>query len=164
MVTSPKPADWVTEVRAEKIICQVTGCDFTAAREPLEAAVREGLVRSRKINQASTTELHAKYWEDKDRAIQARNARERFEFHQGDLLHWLSPADDKPARRRGRPPEHDWEAFWIEAVSRADIDGLPERQADFERQMADWFEHEQGKAPSDSQIREKAGKLYARRR
>ena len=73
---------------------------------------------------------------------------------------FLSDSTDKPARRPGRPIIHDWEGFWIEAVRLADMDGLPDSQADFVRHMLDWFERTRGAAPVDSQVKEKASKLY----
>ena len=118
MAAPPKAADWITQVWAEKIVQEVTRCDLSDARESLEAAAREGQIRTRKISRHGPTELHAEYWE----------------------------------------------AMLIHAVLLADLDGLPDSQADFERHMTEWFENEQGKAPSVSQIRKMAGRLYAKRR
>ena len=39
-------------------------------------------------------------------------------------------------------------------------DGLPDSQADFVRHMLDWFETTRGAAPVDSQVKERASKLY----
>lgn len=82
-----------------------------------------------------------------------------FEVNYSDLLKWLNPTNRKTTA--GRPPIWDWEAFWIEAVLLANKpDGLPDTQAGFVEHMAVWFEGKHGASPSDSQIKERASKLY----
>ncbi len=168
MVAPPKPAKWVTFNEAEMIICDQTGCDSFKARPALEEALTEGDVGSRKqiSDQANPIELHPAYWTDEDRVMADRNNRTvTFEVHRGDLLRWLSPSADTATPRRGRPFKWDWDAFWVEVALVADtLDGLPKKQADLERHMADWFERIHGGAPSESQIREKAKRLYSAKR
>jgi hypothetical protein len=62
--------------------------------------------------------------------------------------------------RRGRKPIYSWEAFYLEAAVRIDQDGLPDKQADFEKQMSEWCENEWGKEPSESTLRDKISKIY----
>jgi hypothetical protein len=104
------------------------------------------------------------YGEPPSRAWAMREPNENeywyFEIRYDDLQAWLSP--EKPsAAGRGRPPKWDWEEFWIQTVLLADMpDGLPEKQSAFEENMAQWFTDTVGDSPPQSQIREKAGKLY----
>ena len=62
--------------------------------------------------------------------------------------------------KRGRPPTYDWSAFNVEIIVRADLDGLPESQAELERSMADWCQDQWGASPGDSTIREKILPIY----
>lgn len=65
----------------------------------------------------------------------------------------------------GRPPTHDWEGAIVHITTLANTpDGLPEgqgAQAKIERLMRDWFIHETGDAPSDSEIRKRARRVMA---
>ena len=62
--------------------------------------------------------------------------------------------------KRGRPPIYDWSAFFAEIIVRADLDGLPDSQAELERSMADWCQDQWGASPGDSTIREKISPIY----
>ncbi len=63
-------------------------------------------------------------------------------------------------RKRGRPPTYDWSAFFVEIIVRADLDGLPDSQAELERSMADWCQQTWDVSPGDSTIREKISPIY----
>src|SRR5262245_56214454 len=41
----------------------------------------------------------------------------------------LEPPSAPGGRRRGRPRDYDWDAFYVEVAVRADLDNLPEKQA-----------------------------------
>ena len=71
----------------------------------------------------------------------------------------VSPADSVPPLRN-RPTKYDWDAFFAEIVIRADLDGLPDVQADLERDMADWCLEHWGEQPSESTIRTKVSGIY----
>src|SRR5687768_13875436 len=60
----------------------------------------------------------------------------------------------------GRRRTYDWDAFFVEIAVRADLDGLPTAQADFEKQMASWCENTWGKQPAESAIRDKIAPIY----
>ena len=62
--------------------------------------------------------------------------------------------------RPGRKPKYDWDAFFAEIVVRADLDGLPDTQAELERTMADWCLDSWGEQPSESTIRSKVALIY----
>ncbi len=84
----------------------------------------------------------------------------QIELHYAELRAWLSPTKTTGAAI-GRPPEIDWQAFWIETAVLADLpDGLPESQAEFISRMQDWFENTGRKSPGKSTIKGKASKLY----
>ena len=46
------------------------------------------------------------------------------------------PKNEPSKPRRGRPTKYDWDAFFAEIAVRADLDSLPETQADLVRDMA----------------------------
>ena len=60
----------------------------------------------------------------------------------------------------GRPRRYDWDGFYTEIVAIADLDGLPEIQADLERRMAEWCSLNWGSEPSDEAIRQKIAPIY----
>lgn len=61
---------------------------------------------------------------------------------------------------RGRPPKYNWPEFYAEIAVLADLDGLPERQAELERQMAEWCQEKWGQEPSESEIRKHVSPIY----
>jgi len=63
-------------------------------------------------------------------------------------------------KKRGRPPIYDWSAFFVEIIVRADLDGLPDSQAELERSMADWCQQTWDASPGDSTIRDKISPIY----
>lgn len=60
----------------------------------------------------------------------------------------------------GRPAKWDWEACWVQTCVRVYLDGVPETQAELVRDLQTWFVEEYGDAPSDSQIKERASRLF----
>ncbi len=78
-----------------------------------------------------------------------------------DALEWIG-GRGKAARPQGRPPKYLWYDFLREVVRRADLDGLPEKQADLEKQMQEWCASEWGQEPTVSAIREIIAPIYAR--
>ncbi|MEQ9487627.1 MAG: hypothetical protein RIM72_01400 [Alphaproteobacteria bacterium] len=62
--------------------------------------------------------------------------------------------------RRGRTPQYDWVKFHAEIAIRADLDGLPETQAELEKEMASWCLEEWGKEPGESTLRSKISPIY----
>jgi hypothetical protein len=81
-----------------------------------------------------------------------------------------SPQDDSKAKlfsqkRRGRPPEWDWDALKVEIIALANSpDGLPYKQADLESWTAEYFQRKNGREPSVSSIRSKLSPIYERLR
>lgn len=70
------------------------------------------------------------------------------------------PAQEPLKNRGGAPPKYDWEAFYLEISIIADLDGLPDTQADLERLMADWCLNLWRKEPSSSRLKAKISKIY----
>ncbi len=75
--------------------------------------------------------------------------------------------DNSPAptpTKRGRPPSYDWPEFHAEIAVRADLDNLPETQAELEKDMADWCQDKWGEIPATSTIRDKISPIYKHKR
>ena len=70
----------------------------------------------------------------------------------------------KQSSRRGRPTKYDWPEFYAEVIVRADLDGLPQTQAELERAMTDWCSENWGEPPGESTIREKLAPIYNHKR
>ncbi len=62
--------------------------------------------------------------------------------------------------RRGRPLQHDWDAFGVEVCRRVHADGLPETQAEFVDGMLDWFMDRGDESIDASTIQKKVSKLF----
>ena len=72
----------------------------------------------------------------------------------------ISNSQFNPIERRGRKPKFNWEEFLTEIIVRADLDSLPEKQADLENEMASWCLDKWGKEPSNSMIRKRISPIY----
>jgi hypothetical protein len=78
--------------------------------------------------------------------------------------------DESPSEQifrpvRGRPKEHDWDWIMGEIIVLANKpDGLPDKQADLERIVADMFQTKGGQEPSVSSIRKRLGPIYQKLR
>ncbi len=70
---------------------------------------------------------------------------------------------ERPAaqRRRGRPVQYEWDAFWVEVCRRTRGDGLPETQAELVDNMLDWFLDRGREAIDPRTIEKKISKLFA---
>jgi len=69
---------------------------------------------------------------------------------------------DSPASKKqgGRPPEYDWNAFTIEIIRVADLDGLPEKQVDLIGDMLQWCENTWGRQPAESSVKDRISRIY----
>lgn len=94
--------------------------------------------------------------------IQARGGGDDRTVNRDSVLSWLARITGRRSEKVGRPTKWDWDGFWIEACRLANTpDGLPECRADFTRHMQSWFaDNNGGDSPSDSEIKEKARRLY----
>jgi hypothetical protein len=63
--------------------------------------------------------------------------------------------------RGGRPAEYDWDTFVMEVIRRANLDGLPEKQADLIREMLVWFQTIFGQEPAESAVKKRISKIYS---
>ncbi len=63
-------------------------------------------------------------------------------------------------KRGGRPLQHDWDAFWVEACRRVHEEGLPETQTEFENGMMGWFIERGDLSIDASTIKKKISKLF----
>jgi hypothetical protein len=70
------------------------------------------------------------------------------------------PSREEEGRRRGRPQKFHWSEFYSEIAVRADLDNLPETQAELERDMADWCSETWGDVPSEARLREMVSPIY----
>lgn len=64
----------------------------------------------------------------------------------------------------GRPPKYRWDDFFAEIIVRADLDGLPETQAELIGQMATWCIANWGDQPADSVLKERTAQIFRHRR
>jgi hypothetical protein len=63
--------------------------------------------------------------------------------------------------RRGRPRKFNLPALYAEIAVRADLDGLPDKQAELERAMADWCSLTWGEVPGESTLRQYLSPIYS---
>lgn len=71
-----------------------------------------------------------------------------------------SVIDAPPKNKGGRPREYDWDAFTIEIIRVANLDGLPDSQAELVRHMLEWCLHTWGKEPAESSVKNRISKIY----
>jgi hypothetical protein len=60
---------------------------------------------------------------------------------------------EKPQRRRGRKPKHDWISIAIEIARRCYEDGPPDNEREFTRGILAWCEEKFDDEPSESDVR-----------
>jgi hypothetical protein len=115
-------------------------------------------------------------WEDGDTFTSATQAYVDIMINSDDLRsHFRKKIDENPTldyqahilksqfnpvERRGRKPKFKWEEFLTEIIVRADLDALPEKQADLEKEMASWCLDKWGEEPSNSMIRKRISAIY----
>lgn len=67
-------------------------------------------------------------------------------------------------QRPGRPENEIWKRFYTELIVRADLDGLPDTQAECIRMMLDWIEDQQDvpedKRPKESSVQKRISPIY----
>jgi hypothetical protein len=65
----------------------------------------------------------------------------------------------------GRPPTHNWEAFWIEVAHYAALHDLdPQHRAELQRHMESWTAENWPDAPDPATIRSRLARLYNARK
>jgi hypothetical protein len=78
-----------------------------------------------------------------------------------------TPETAKPERSNdagGRPPKHDWDAFWIEVAHYAAANDLePQHRQELQRYMEDWTASKWPSPPEPATIRARLAKLYKAR-
>jgi|GEM_PF-3708720 len=80
-----------------------------------------------------------------------------------DLFKLLAPPPGTIVEEKskgGRPPKYKWEEFYTEIIVKADLDGLPETQADLVRDMRGWFIDKLDDCPADSVLKERIAPIY----
>lgn len=65
-----------------------------------------------------------------------------------------------PCGRLGKPPQHDWDGFWIRVCRRLHDDGIPETQAELVRDLSTWFSTAGNGRPDTSTIKKKISRLW----
>ena len=96
-----------------------------------------------------------------------RDFCQRWEKVRGETLADAKGKHEEPqsSRGRGRPGLYKWDDFQVEITRIANTpDGLPEMQADLEKEMAQWCEDTWGVQPGVSTIRGKIAPHYQRDR
>ena len=68
------------------------------------------------------------------------------------------------ASKVGRPPKYRWDDFFAEIIVRADLDGLPQTQAELIGQMATWCIENWGDQPAESVLKERTAQIFRHRR
>lgn len=142
-------------------------------REALEAALADGIIHSRLnvdggytpglVNYNKGDDLPPEFWApgNSERTSLGKDIFGCVAIRLDGLMEWLDGSTSKGAKR-GRRDKFEWEDFWVEVAIRADLDGLPHTQADFNRDMLAWCQNKWDDVPGDSTIREKLGVLYRR--
>jgi len=97
-------------------------------------------------------------WSDLQRFFPDRKDTDRQD--RDDSLGHLTKSFSTKPERRGRKAKYDWETFLTELIVRADLDGIPDKQADLEKDMAEWCLDKWGEEPSTSMIRKRISKIY----
>lgn len=83
-----------------------------------------------------------------------------------DLSRWIGEGEEGgsktvPVKKTGgRKLKYPWDEFYVEIAVRADLDNLPETQAELEKDMATWCSETWEKKPAESTIREKISPIY----
>jgi hypothetical protein len=80
-----------------------------------------------------------------------------------DILARLALPDERDTRareRRGRPALYDLKEFYATVAVMADLDGLPESQADLVRHMSSWCLRRWRDSPSETWLKEKLAPIY----
>ena len=63
------------------------------------------------------------------------------------------PSAEKPQRRRGRKPKHDWPGIVIEIARRCHRNGIPDNERAFARDILAWCQDQFADEPSESDVR-----------
>jgi hypothetical protein len=123
-------------------------------------------------------DIEPKYWEwgkvDWERSV-LRTGRHDGEFTNITVpavaLVMTFPSEKKPlaleapsregSSRRGRPRKFNLPALYAEIAVRADLDGLPDKQAELERAMAEWCSLTWGEVPGESTLRQYLSPIYS---
>lgn len=86
------------------------------------------------------------------------------EVHRNNLVDRLATSDPNSAAHQknkgGRPEEYDWVGFYHEVIRIADMDGVPDSQAELVKRLLDWFRTKHDKYPGDSTVKVRVSKLY----
>ena len=61
---------------------------------------------------------------------------------------------------RGAPLKYNWDQFWAELAVRADLDNLPDTQAECINDMAQWFIDRGYEQPGETTLKEKLQLVY----
>jgi hypothetical protein len=85
----------------------------------------------------------------------------RFEVANG-VTPALDLIADDTTRRRGAPPQFDWDDFWVEVCHTVYVDGVPDTQGALVRRMDQWFAERVTKPPSASTLKRKLIPLWRR--
>jgi len=107
--------------------------------------------------------LHALRWYFHDVTISTKTL---FELFPKDV----KPSSDQPKElaapraKPGAPPKYNWDLIWAELVVRADLDNMPESQAECIRQMSEWCMDRFNESPSETVWKEKLRFVYRHHR
>lgn len=68
--------------------------------------------------------------------------------------------EPEPKNKGGRPAEHDWNACTLEVIRYADLNNLPDSQAELVRHLLGWFSDTFDKEPAESAVKAFVSKIY----
>ncbi len=147
--------------------------EITAVQQMRTAAIRSGILDAdSSTNVMASIGDHSKTVVTREalRAFaESKNQRPAFLFDtllpqkvkHGDDVSDDGTAPSRIARSRGgRPLEYDWDAFVIEIIRIADLDGLPEKQSELKERMLQWCEDTWGKQPAESSVKSRISHIY----
>lgn len=166
---------WITLTEAEALI----GGGVETRRGSLLAALRAEDVKSReRFENGEVQILSDRDWAElkagssvRDRAEVdwQRSLLERFDFSptqfrrvevDRETLNAFFRLTDRATPAGGRPRTWNWEDAAIQVMARLHFEGCPEKQADVENLMAQWFRDHCNSEPAESEIRKHASKIH----
>ena len=188
MAKLPDP-DWVKLSESAERAAQAFGAELSAVKTALIDAFHDGKIRTRGrchsfFGHNVLHDLASYTWDRADVVWQNneftipddRLGRERHTFSDAvvcreDLKMWINGGAMEigqhlitkavQSNKGGRPPKYDWDAFHREVIRLANLpDGLPETQAELERQMAEWCNIHWGVEPSEGVLKDKVRLIF----
>ena len=180
MAKLPDP-DWIALSESAERAAQAFGAELSAVETALVAAFHDGKIRTRgrcrryfaherldDVAKSSWDRVSVDWQANKFAILDTGVPIYTFSdvvVCREDLAKWINGAmgtgQTVQSNKRGRPRKYDWDAFHREVIRLANLsDGLPETQAELERQMAEWCDRHWDAEPSESVLKEKVKLIF----